>query len=279
MKVEKISAFSYKNDGGNPAGVLFMDKMLSDNEMLEIAKEVNYSETAFLLKQGDDFRIRYFSPETEIPFCGHATIASGYSIAQKFGLGKYTLFLNEGSIKIDVGEKNGESFTSISSVQTHSKEIDDEYINNIIDSFSFNKEDLNQDYPIKIAFSGNNHLIVFLKDKQKLSQMKYDFPKVKSLMEQENIVTISILWKENEDLYHSRNAFAYGGVVEDPATGSAAIALAEYLRNTGLKKSGEIEILQGFDMNQPSQLFVSFSDVDNSSVTVSGTSRVIAGRN
>lgn len=93
------------------------------------------------------------------------------------------------------------------------------------------------------------------------------------------IVTISILWKENENLYHSRNAFAYGGVVEDPATGSAAIALAEYLRNTGLKKSGEIEILQGFDMNQPSQLFVSFSDVDNSSVKVSGTSRVIAGRN
>ncbi|WP_108063317.1 PhzF family phenazine biosynthesis protein [Poseidonibacter lekithochrous] len=275
MKVEKISAFSYKNDGGNPAGVLFMDKMLSDNEMLKIAKEVNYSETAFLLKQGDDFRIRYFSPETEIPFCGHATIASGYSIGQKFGLGKYTLFLNEGNIEVDVGEKNGESFTSISSVQTHSKEIDEEYITNLIDSFSFNKNDLNQDYPIKIAFSGNNHLIVFLKDKQKFSQMKYDFPKVKTLMEKENIVTISILWKENENLYHSRNAFAYGGVVEDPATGSAAIALAEYLRNAGLKKSGEIEILQGFDMNQPSQLFVSFSDVDNSSVKVSGTSRVI----
>ena len=279
MKVEKISAFSYKNDGGNPAGVLFMDKMLDDNEMLKIAKEVNYSETAFLLKQGDDFRIRYFSPETEIAFCGHATIASGYSIAQKFGLGKYTLFLNEGSIEIDVGEKNGESFTSISSVPTHSKEIDEEYITNIIDSFSFNKDDLNQEYPIKVSFSGNNHLIVFLKDKQKFSQMKYDFPKVKSLMELENIVTISILWKENENLYHSRNAFAYGGVVEDPATGSAAIALAEYLRNTGLKKSGEIEILQGFDMNQPSQLFVSFSDVDNSSIKVSGTSRVIAGHN
>lgn len=275
MKVEKISAFSYENDGGNPAGVLFMAKMLSDEEMLKIAKEVNYSETAFLLKQGENFRIRYFSPETEIAFCGHATIASGYSIGQKFGLGSYTLHLNDGSVEIDVGEKNGESFTSISSVKTHSKEIEETSISNFIDSFSFNKDDLDEKYPIKVAFSGNNHLIIFLKDKHKLSSMKYDFSKVKSLMEKENITTINILWQENENLFHSRNAFAYGGVVEDPATGSAAIALGEYLRHNGIKNSGEIEILQGFDMNQPSQLFVRFSDVANSSIKVSGASRVI----
>jgi len=275
MKVEKISAFSYKNEGGNPAGVYFSDEMLSDEEMLNIAKEVNYSETAFLVKQDDSFRIRYFSPETEIAFCGHATIASGSSIGKKFGLGTYELILNDGKIQIEVSQKNGESFTSISSMKTNSKNIDECYINNIIEEFSFNKDDLNRDHPIKIAFSGNNHLIIFLKDKQKLQEMKYNFPKVKTLMEQENIVTISILWEENKNLYHSRNAFAYGGVIEDPATGSAAIALGEYLRDQGYKKSGDIEILQGFDMGQPSQLFVSFSDIANSSIKVSGTSRVI----
>jgi len=275
MKVEKISAFSYKNEGGNPAGVYFSDEMLSDEEMLNIAKEVNYSETAFLVKQNDSFRIRYFSPETEIAFCGHATIASGSSIGEKFGLGTYELILNDGKIQIEVSQKNGESFTSISSMKTNSKDIDKCYINNIIEEFSFNKDDLNRDHPIKIAFSGNNHLIIFLKDKQKLQEMKYNFPKVKTLMEQENIVTISILWEENKNLYHSRNAFAYGGVIEDPATGSAAIALGEYLRDQGYKKSGDIEILQGFDMGQPSQLFVSFTDIANSSIKVSGTSRVI----
>jgi len=275
MKVERISAFSYKNNGGNPAGVLFCDEMLSDDEMLRIAKEVNYSETAFLVKEEDSFRIRYFSPETEIAFCGHATIASGYSIGQKFGLGTYTLVLNDGVIQIEVDEKDGESYTSISSVQTHSKDIDTQFVDNIIDSFSFSKDDINDKYPIKIAFSGNNHLIIFLKEKEKLSTMKYDFEKVKTLMEKENIVTISILYEENENLYHSRNAFAYGGVVEDPATGSAAIALGEYLRDAGFKKSGEIEILQGFDMKQPSQLFVSFSETANSSIKVFGTSRVI----
>ncbi|NQY24903.1 MAG: PhzF family phenazine biosynthesis protein [Campylobacteraceae bacterium] len=276
MKVERIAAFSYKNSGGNPAGVHFSDEMLSEKEMLLIAKEVNYSETAFLVKVGESFRIRYFSPETEIAFCGHATIASGSFIGEKFGLGRYELILNDGSIQIEVSQNEGENYTSISSLKTHSKDVDEEYINKIIDGFSFNKKDLNEKYPIRIAFSGNNHLIIFLKDKTKLQEMQYDFESIKVLMEQEKIVTINILWEENENLYHSRNAFAYGGVVEDPATGSAAIALGEYLRDTGFKKSGKIEILQGFDMKQPSQLFVSFSEVSNSSINVSGSSRHIS---
>ncbi|NQY54309.1 MAG: PhzF family phenazine biosynthesis protein [Campylobacteraceae bacterium] len=275
MNVEKISAFSYKNEGGNPAGVLFTNKMLSEQEMLKIAKDVNYSETAFLVKQNNSFRIRYFSPETEIAFCGHATIASGHSIGDKFGLGTYELILNDRSIQIEVGEKNSESYISINSMKTHSKDINENYFNTIIDEFSFNKDDLNKKYPPKISFSGNNHLIVFLKDKEKLQEMKYDFIKVKALMEKENIVTINILWEENKNLYHSRNAFAYGGVIEDPATGSAAIALGEYLRNTGIKKSGNIVILQGFDMNKPSQLFVNFTNAPHSSIKVSGTARVI----
>ena len=276
MKVERIAAFSYKNSGGNPAGVHFSDEMLSEKEMLLIAKDVNYSETAFLVKVGDSFRIRYFSPETEIAFCGHATIASGSFIGEKFGLGTYELILNGGSIQIEVSQNEGENYTSISSLKTHSKDVDKEYINKIIDGFSFNKEDLNEKYPIRIAFSGNNHLIIFLKDKTKMQEMQYDFESIKVLMEQEKIVTINILWEENENLYHSRNAFAYGGVIEDPATGSAAIALGEYLRDTGFKKSGDIEILQGFDMKQPSQLFVSFSEVSNSSIKVSGSSRYIS---
>lgn len=277
MKVEKISAFSYNNEGGNPAGVLFTDEMLSDEKMLDIASEVNYSETAFLVKQGNSFRIRYFSPETEIAFCGHATIASGSALGEKFGLGKYDLILNDGQIQIEVSQKDGKSFTSINSVPTHSKDIDEDFVNSVLSAFNLNKSDLDEKYPVKIAFSGNNHLIIFVNEKQKLHDMEYDFEKAKELMAKEQIVTISILYTTGDDVYHSRNAFAYGGVYEDPATGSAAIALGEYLRNTGIKKEGEIEILQGFDMKQPSQLFVSFTKEDKSSIKVSGLSRKIKG--
>lgn len=275
MVVEKISAFSYKNKGGNPAGVLISNKMLSDQKMLEIAKEVNYSETAFLVKDNDSFRIRYFSPETEIAFCGHATIASGFILGQKFGLGIYELILNDGKIQIEVSENNNKIFTSINSVKTYTFDIEEEYINNIIDAFSFSKNDLNEKYPIKVSFSGINNLILFVKNKKTLQEMKYDFEEVKELMISKNIVTINILWEENENLFHSRNAFAYGGIYEDPATGSAAIALGEYLRSMGIKKSGEIEILQGFDMKQPSQLFVSFEETLNSSIKVSGACRFV----
>ncbi|RXJ54160.1 PhzF family phenazine biosynthesis protein [Candidatus Marinarcus aquaticus] len=275
LKVEKVSAFAYKNRGGNPAGVLILDEMLSEEQMLEIAKEVNYSETAFLLKQGNSFRIRYFSPETEIAFCGHATIASGFILGQKFGLGIYDLVLSDGKIQIEVNENNNKIFTSINSVKTYTYDIEKDYVDSILDAFSFSKNDLNEKYPIKVSFSGINNLILFVKNKKTLQEMKYDFEKVKELMINKNIVTINILWKENENLFHSRNAFAYGGVYEDPATGSAAIALGEYLRNMGIKKSGEIEILQGFDMKQPSQLFVSFNEILNSSIKVSGACRFV----
>jgi PhzF family phenazine biosynthesis protein len=275
LKVERVSAFAYKNIGGNPAGVLILDEMLSEKQMLQIAKEVNYSETAFLLKQGNSFRIRYFSPETEIAFCGHATIASGFVLGQKFGLGIYDLVLNDDKIQIEVSENNSRIFTSINSVKTYTYDIEEDYINNIIDSFSFSKNDLNEKYPIKVSFSGINNLILFVKNKKTFQEMKYDFEKVKELMINKNIVTINILWEENENLFHSRNAFAYGGVYEDPATGSAAISLGEYLRSMGIKKSGEIEILQGFDMKQPSQLFVSFEETLNSSIKVLGTCRFV----
>ncbi|AXX92029.1 PhzF family protein [Malaciobacter molluscorum LMG 25693] len=275
MKVEKVSAFAYENRGGNPAGVLILDETLSEKQMLEIAKEINYSETAFLLKQGNSFRIRYFSPETEIVFCGHATIASGFVLGQKFGLGMYDLVLNDDKIQIEVTKNNNKIFTSINSVKTYTYEIEEDYINNIIGAFSFTRNDLNEKYPIKVSFSGINNLILFVKNKNTLQEMKYDFEEVKELMINKNIVTINILWEENKNLFHSRNAFAYGGVYEDPATGSAAISLGEYLRSMGIKKSGEIEILQGFDMKQPSQLFVSFNEVPNSSIKVSGTCRFV----
>jgi PhzF family phenazine biosynthesis protein len=275
LKVERVSAFAYKNIGGNPAGVLILDEILSEKQMLEIAKEVNYSETAFLLKQDNSFRIRYFSPETEISFCGHATIASGFILGQKFGLGIYDLVLNDDKIQIEVTKNNNKIFTSINSVKTYTYDIEEDYINNIIDSFSFSKNDLNEKYPIKVSFSGINNLILFVKNKKTFQEMKYDFEKVKELMINKNIVTINILWEENENLFHSRNAFAYGGVYEDPATGSAAISLGEYLRSMGIKKSGEIEILQGFDMKQPSQLFVSFEETLNSSIKVLGTCRFV----
>lgn len=280
MNIDRISGFSYENMGGNPAGVVITTEILSDEKMLNIAKEVNYSETAFLVNKGNKtFRIRYFSPEMEIAFCGHATIASGYLLGEKYGLGEYRLILNNDEISINVENRDSNIVTSINSIKTDTKSIDKKIIDSFIDLFNFSKEDLNDRYPIKKSFSGNYHLILFVKEKTTLENMKYDFEKAKKLSREHDITTISILWTEDNLIFHSRNPFPYGGVYEDPATGSAAIALGEYLRATNIKTSGEIEILQGFDMEVPSKLYVNYRSIPNSSIKVSGQSRVIKEEN
>lgn len=85
MVVLKLAAFSHERKGGNPAGVAFCDAMPGDEEMMKVAQEVGYSETAFLVRQGDAWRVRYFAPAMEVQFCGHATIALGAALGERFG--------------------------------------------------------------------------------------------------------------------------------------------------------------------------------------------------
>lgn len=80
MDVLKIAAFSDGNSGGNPAGVVIADNLPNDQEMQRIAAKVGFSETAFAMPSGTSWRVRYFSPESEVPFCGHATIPHAQSV-------------------------------------------------------------------------------------------------------------------------------------------------------------------------------------------------------
>jgi len=84
--------------------------MPTDVEMQGIAKRVGYSETAFLQPQKGGWRIRYFAPEIEVPFCGHATIASGAALGERIGVGAYQLFLNTGEISIEVAQASSGRF-------------------------------------------------------------------------------------------------------------------------------------------------------------------------
>ena len=83
----RLAAFTTDPSGGNPAGVWIGEALPADDEMQRIAAEVGYSETAFLAPDGSGatgrFRVRYFSPLAEVPFCGHATIASGVALAER----------------------------------------------------------------------------------------------------------------------------------------------------------------------------------------------------
>jgi PhzF family phenazine biosynthesis protein len=273
MNVLKLAAFSQNGKGGNPAGVAFYDEMPAESEMLAIAKEVGYSETAFLVKQGDGWRVRYFAPEMEVPFCGHATIALGSAIGERFGEGTYQLFLNDSTISVRSEKTSGGMSATLQSPATWSEEPPREYLDKVLTSFQLTQEQLDPRFPVRLAGAGAKHLIIFLKDRKTLADMSYPFDEVRTLMNEQGLVTISLLWNESEHVFHSRNAFASGGVYEDPATGAAAAALAGYLRDINWKGAKTFTILQGEDMGMPSRLTVSFTPKTGESVTVSGEVR------
>src|SRR5947208_15030866 len=101
MQVLRYTAFSSDPAGGNPAGVVLAATGGSEGEMLAVAAELGYSETAFLLpQQGNRFRVRYFSPLAEVPFCGHATIATAVAHAQRHGPGELLLDTRSGPVTV-----------------------------------------------------------------------------------------------------------------------------------------------------------------------------------
>ncbi|TIM62386.1 MAG: PhzF family phenazine biosynthesis protein, partial [Mesorhizobium sp.] len=101
MDVLRIAAFSDGNSGGNPAGVVIGEVLPDAADMQRVAAEVGFSETAFAAREGDGWRVRYFSPESEVPFCGHATIALGAALVRKFGDGIFKLLLNQAAITVE----------------------------------------------------------------------------------------------------------------------------------------------------------------------------------
>jgi PhzF family phenazine biosynthesis protein len=276
--VDRVAAFSNGLEGGNPAGVVIAEQMPSEAEMQRIAADVGYSETAFAAPTGDDsgsWRVRYFAPSTEVAFCGHASIALGARLAARFGGGTYPLVLNDGRITVESDAAGDLSRAALMSPPTKSGPVAAELLAEALALFGLDASDLDLALPPAIANAGNDHLVLALADRARLAAMGYDLRAGAALMQAHGLTTINLTWAESPRLFHSRNAFAVGGVLEDPATGAAAAALAGYLRDAGWPHGGAIDIIQGEDMGAKSLLRAEISDTLGASIRVSGTARVI----
>ena len=172
--------------------------------------------------------------------------------------------------------ENGIFTATLQSPETWSENAPREYVDKVLAAFNLEKDSLDPEFPIRFAFAGAKHLILTVKDRKTLTNMSYQFEAVKSLMADEDLITISVLWRESDELFHSRNAFASGGVYEDPATGAAAAALAGYLRDINWQGKKAFTILQGEDMGIPSRLLVQYTSKIGESVKVSGEVRHIS---
>jgi PhzF family phenazine biosynthesis protein len=256
--LHRYTAFTTSAKGGNPAGVWIGDELPPVTEMQRIAAEVGYSETAFLAPTSGFTRtVRYYSPEKEIDFCGHATIASGVVLGQNRGAGEYRFSTNVGEVPVTVRQWQGQWEAALTSVTPRHEAAPAGLLRDSLAALRWNESDLDPSIPPVRAFAGIWHLVIAVQKAERLAALDYDFERLKSLMLSDGLVTLQLVWRERPNLFHARNPFPVGGVVEDPATGAGAAALGGYLRDAGLiQPPVSIVILQGETMGRPSRLEV-----------------------
>lgn len=272
MTLERISAFSIDDAGGNPAGVMIAAKHPSAEDMQRIAAEIGYPETAFVEPKGDGWRVRYFAPKMEVPFCGHATIALGAALGARFGAGVYPLSLNDAEISVEALETNGGWSAVLTSPPTSEIAPDPALVAGIRAIFGVSDDDLSRDAPISRISAGADMIMIPLAARDRLARLDYDLSAGADLLNAHGIIGAYFVWAEADDRYHVRMAFPTGGILEDPATGAAAAALSGWLRDSG-RKTGEITIIQAEDSGAASRLIAVSTPEKGAPVMVSGATR------
>ncbi|WP_345800536.1 PhzF family phenazine biosynthesis protein [Microbacterium sp. AZCO] len=260
-------------DRGNPAGVVPDASTLTDAEMQAIAAEVGYSETAFLTGPTTDGArsIRYFSPLAEVPFCGHATIATAVVLAEREGPGRFRFATAVGDVVIETRRREaGEIEASFTSVEPAGEEIAPQTLVALLDLLGLAPADLAAEFPPRISFAGNRHPVLVVDRADVFDAFSFDPVALRDLMDAEGWAgTVTVMHRLSDTEWEGRNPFPVGEIIEDPATGSAAAAFGAYLRE--LKRvpaDGRVVIHQGRHVGRPSVLRVDIPAAGG--ITVSG---------
>ena len=269
--LHRYAAFSEDPAGGNPAGVWIGEVLPEPATMQAIAREVGYSETAFVAPMRGGARdIRYYSPEAEVPFCGHATIATGVVLGANEGDGVYRLATRVGEVPVEVRTQGGRREAALTSVVPRHAPAPAALVDAALSTLGWTRDELDRSIAPARAFAGAWHLVLAVADPGTLARLDYDFDRLKALMLADALTTLQLLWRESPRVFHARNPFPVGGVVEDPATGAAAAALGGYLRDAGLLAApASVLIRQGEAMGRPSRLQVEIPETGG--IVVRGT--------
>ena len=265
-----VDVFAQEKYAGNQLAVVRDAKVLSDVEMQKIAKEMHFSETAFILsdeERAGGYDVRIFTPEKELPFAGHPTLGTAYIIQReiiKKPTNKVVLNLKVGQIPVTFSYAEGCPNT------LHMKQLPptfDETFDNraISEVLSIDVKDVDKRFPIQEVSTGVGFIIVPLKNLDALKRARIDRQKYFSLIENTEAKSILIFCPETRNKRNNLSArvFAeYHGIPEDPATGSANGCLAGYLvkhHYFGGEKI-DIRVEQGYEIGRPSLLLLRAED-------------------
>jgi PhzF family phenazine biosynthesis protein len=260
--VLRYAAFSTDPAGGNPAGVVLDADLADAGAMQRIAADVGYSETAFLAASAPGrYAVRYFSPVAEVPFCGHATIASAVALAERAGQadGERSLVFDTaaGEVEVLTAVDGGGLVATLTSVPAAVSDVADADLAEALAALRWSRDDLDEALPPRIAFAGAHHLVLAAATRARLADLDYDVDRLAALMRARDWTTVHLVRRLGPAVFAARDPFPVGGVVEDPATGAAAAAFGAYLRSLGaVTPPARVTIHQGEDLGRPSTLQV-----------------------
>lgn len=266
VNVYTLNSFAKTKEGGNAAGVVINADLLSEKEMRKIAAILGFSETAFILQSNvADFKVRFFTPKEEVDLCGHATIATFYTMAS-LGLlkpGKYKQETKAGILGIEIKEDN--SIMMNQPVPVFSEIIDKD---ELADSLNIKASQMIEDLPVQVVSTGLRDIIIPLKSIKILNAIKPDMEKIKKISQKYNVVGYHVFALES---LHGANANCRNfaplyDIPEESATGTSNGALGCYLYRYGKinnEQASDIVFEQGYSMKKPSEILVSLTVNEN----------------
>jgi len=258
--------FAEKKYTGNQLAVFRNTQALTDNEMQSIAREMNYSETTFILseeKRNGGYDVRIFTPKTELPFAGHPTLGTAYIIQQEIvrsPVDHVILNLKVGQIPVRFNYTENQAdnlwMTQIPPVfgPTHDKEL-------FAEMLCLEKDDISDEFPIQEVSTGGFCFIVPLKTLEAVRKAQVSKEKFSTFINSTESKVVLVYAPETYNTQNDLNVrfFAdYLGIPEDPATGSANGCLAAYLVKHEFfgRDAIDVRVEQGYEIGRPSILML-----------------------
>ena len=253
MDCSIVDVFAEQPLAGNQLAVVRGCGHLDTATMQAIAREMNFSETTFVVEErSDEARVRIFTPARELPFAGHPTLGTAWVLGRDRGF--YTLDLAAGRVRVTF-EAGG-----IAWMQPPPVELGDTLgLRTAAALLGLAEADFESSYPCRFATIGPWFVLVGVKTLDALQRVKIH-PEVYEDIATGGLLCVFVFAREtyNDDADFAARMFLDKGLREDPATGSANTAFAAYLRSLGV--SGEIVVEQGFEIDRPSRLYLEVAD-------------------
>ncbi|MFE6509881.1 PhzF family phenazine biosynthesis isomerase [Nocardioides sp. NPDC057767] len=281
----QVDAFTSTPFTGNPAGVVLGADGMTDSEMLAVARELNNSETAFVLSADSadhDVRVRFFTPTTEVPTCGHATVATHFARAVEHALPSGTLVQKTGSGLLQpvdiVREGDRVSISMHQGRATFGPQLGGEQVDRLLRALGADLHDLADSGPVQVVSTGHSKVLVELRSRSAVDGLRPDLAAL-SLLSSE--VGSNGFFVFTRDTCHSRiltwaRMFAPAiGITEDPVTGNGHGPLGAYLVHHGIVQpaAGTFSFTgrQGVAMGRPGDVRVTVeARADHQLVSIAG---------